>query len=170
MINAYKTRGSSMVETMVALFVLGVGLLGTLSLQLQSVKANKSAANYAQASYLAHDIVEAIRSDRENAADYEIAAADGVYDSADSATLQQCLGATACSRAQIVEMQKTRWLAKLAETLPDGSGQIDYDPSGDEFVTVTVKFTVDYGDADKNSQEQTIATREEQSFVLATSI
>ena len=168
MIAQYKTRGSSMVETMVALFVLGVGLMGTLSLQLQSVKANKSAASFAQASYLAHDIVEAMRSTPENVADYYMTSLSE-YDPNDSGLLTDCSTATAnCSNAELVKVQQTRWLAKLSETLRDGKGLIQQSAANPDFVEVVIEFSVDYGTEDK--EDATAITTETETYTLVTSI
>lgn len=58
-------QGSSLVEVMVALFVLAIGLLGVLAMQSKSMQFNQSASIYSQAVYFANDIAERIRSNPE---------------------------------------------------------------------------------------------------------
>lgn len=54
-------NGVSLIEVMVALFVLGVGLLGVLAMQAESMKLNQQAYGSTQAMFLANDIVERMR-------------------------------------------------------------------------------------------------------------
>ena len=54
-------RGSSLLEVMIALFVLAIGLLGTLAMQATSVKYNQNSYAFSQAINLANDVVERIR-------------------------------------------------------------------------------------------------------------
>jgi type IV pilus assembly protein PilV len=54
-------RGSSLLEVIAALFILGVGLLGVLALQVESIKYNQQAYASTQALFVANDIVEQMR-------------------------------------------------------------------------------------------------------------
>lgn len=53
--------GASLIEVLVALFILGVGLLGVLAMQAESMKLNQQAYSSTQAMFLANDIVERMR-------------------------------------------------------------------------------------------------------------
>ncbi len=53
--------GSSLVETMVSLFVLAIGLLGTLAMQTKSVQHNQNSYSFSQALVLANDLSERLR-------------------------------------------------------------------------------------------------------------
>jgi Prokaryotic N-terminal methylation motif len=57
-INTHKQHGSSLLETMVSLFVLAIGLLGTLAMQTKSIQHNQNSYSYSQAIVLATDISE----------------------------------------------------------------------------------------------------------------
>ena len=53
--------GASLFEVLIALFILGVGLLGVISLQAESLKLNQQASSSTQALLLANDMAERIR-------------------------------------------------------------------------------------------------------------
>lgn len=53
--------GSSLLETMVSLFVLAIGLLGTLAMQTKSIQHNQNSYAYSQAIVLANDLSERLK-------------------------------------------------------------------------------------------------------------
>lgn len=57
-----KQSGATLIETMVSLFVLGVGLFGAIALQIKSNQQEQNSFMYAQAVVLANDITERIKS------------------------------------------------------------------------------------------------------------
>ncbi|HEY6530494.1 MAG TPA: prepilin-type N-terminal cleavage/methylation domain-containing protein [Cellvibrionaceae bacterium] len=54
-------NGSSLLETMVSLFVLAIGLLGTLAMQTKSIQHNQNSYSYSQAIILATDLNERLK-------------------------------------------------------------------------------------------------------------
>ena len=54
-------NGASLLEVMIALFVLAVGLLGVFAMQAESMKLNQQAYSSSQAMFLANDAVERMR-------------------------------------------------------------------------------------------------------------
>ncbi|MFV0933760.1 type IV pilus modification protein PilV [Pseudomonas jessenii] len=64
-------EGMTLVEVLVALVILGVGLLGAAALQLNALKYTDSARMTSQASFIAYDLMDRIRANA--AADYTIA-------------------------------------------------------------------------------------------------
>ncbi|WP_439136044.1 type IV pilus modification protein PilV [Pseudomaricurvus sp.] len=130
-----KQSGFALLEVMVGLFVLGVGLLGMASLQNQAVRLNNSAHLYSQASYLASDMVERIRANRQKRDDYDLFFSDTVTAATDC-------GVSQCTSEQLKEWDQSQWLADLADQLPQGDGEVDIDGNT---VTVKVRFDDDMG-------------------------
>ncbi len=69
--------GFSLIEVLVALFVLSIGLLGLAMLQAQGMKFNSDAYFRTQATILAYDIIDRMRANR-------VAAGAGAYDTGSS--------------------------------------------------------------------------------------
>ncbi|MBO9715981.1 MAG: type IV pilus modification protein PilV [Pseudoxanthomonas sp.] len=59
-----RVRGFSLIEVMIAVLVLGVGLLGFALLQTMSVRFTQSANQRTQATNLAYDMLDQIRANR----------------------------------------------------------------------------------------------------------
>lgn len=91
---------------MIAVFVLAIGLLGVAGLQLVSMKSGQSAFFRSQATLLAYTVVDDIRANRPNRADYAIA-----------------LGGTS-SATGLAGQDLTAWLGDLASELPTGRGSV----------------------------------------------
>ncbi len=63
-------EGMTLIEVLVALLILGVGLLGAASIQLNALKYTDSARMTSQASFIAYDMMDRIRANA--AADYTV--------------------------------------------------------------------------------------------------
>jgi type IV pilus assembly protein PilV len=63
-------EGMTLIEVLVALVILGVGLLGAAALQLNALKYTDSARMTSQASFIAYDMMDRIRANA--AADYTV--------------------------------------------------------------------------------------------------
>ncbi|QQZ41328.1 type IV pilus modification protein PilV [Pseudomonas sp. SK3(2021)] len=66
--------GMTLIEVLVAVLILGVGLLGAAALQLNALRYTDSALMTSQASFIAYDMLDRIRAN--SAADYTVAAPD----------------------------------------------------------------------------------------------
>ena len=126
-------RGTTLIETLVALVVLSVGLLGIAALQMTSLRNNRGAHLRSQAQVMAYDITDRMRANRTDAlADAYVIA----------------LAATPTG-AGLVLTDLQQWKNTLAATLPGGDGAIERD--GDMF-RITIQWTDSLG-------LQTFATR-----------
>lgn len=105
-----------LVETLVALLVLSLGLLGTAALFGHGLLANRVALARTQAVSLAADMAERIRGNRLGSGAYAAAPADHACDDA---------GAARCSPQQMAEHDVRDWSARVAAALPGGTGTID---------------------------------------------
>ena len=101
-------RGTTLIETLVALVVLSVGLLGIAALQMTSLRNNRGAHLRSQAQVLAYDIADRMRANR------NAALADAYVIS-----LTAPAGGTGMV---LTDMQE--WKSTLAAALPGGQGEI----------------------------------------------
>ena len=127
-----REAGTSLIEMMIALFVLAVGMLGVVSMQIKSMQFNQSAYYYAQAVYLANDILESIRSNPQMRDSYMLELTDT------PAAAVDCGAATAlCTPAQMRDWNLASWRERVAAQLVSGNSAIE---TAGDFVTVTVQF------------------------------
>lgn len=76
-----RQRGVSLLEVLISVVVLTVGLLGLAGLQAVSLKNNTSAYQRGLASMMAYDVIDRIRADLPNCANYAVGmASDGAGD------------------------------------------------------------------------------------------
>jgi type IV pilus assembly protein PilV len=120
-----RARGFTLVEALVALLVLSVGLLGVGMLQLSSLSNNYASSLRSQATFLAQDITDRMRANRENAE-------DGDY----NIDLGEAGAAGTIAGDDLVA-----WKAALDATLPDGDGAIATNTVTVDGIAVTT-FTI----------------------------
>ena len=127
-------RGFTLIESLVALVVLSIGLLGVAALQLASLQTNYGSSQRTQATFLAQDIVDRMRVNRD-------AAIAGAYD----IDFGQAAPTTP---ANVAEADLALWKARLLATLPashngsaDGmpDGEIASDPAS-ETLTIRIRW------------------------------
>ena len=63
----HRNQGFTLVEALIALLVLSIGLLGVAALQLIALQNNNNAMFRSQATYLAYDIADRMRANRDQA-------------------------------------------------------------------------------------------------------
>lgn len=107
-------RGISMVESLVALVVLSVGMLGIAGLYISSLKAGRSALVRTQAVALATDISDRIRANRRGLAAY------GTTQYAGNPKLQDCIGKD-CTPAALAQEDLFLWLDLMKNLMPGGT-------------------------------------------------
>lgn len=119
-----RQNGSSLIEVMVALFILAVGLLGILAMQANSIKLNNNAYLYSQADMLSKEILESIYSCGDRASSTESCVKGfriGLDDSAPGGpdcTVSSCLG------ADLASWYLRRWREDISSQLPGGKGAV----------------------------------------------
>jgi type IV pilus assembly protein PilV len=124
MISKRHQAGATMIELMVALFVLAIGLLGALALQLDSVRSNQSAVFASEAQLLAVNMVDRILAYN----NVLITTDDDDYDSIDTnsaVTMPTCMSA-GCTVAQQKTYDIATWKNELVSRLPGGRGTVNY--------------------------------------------
>lgn len=143
-------QGATLIEVLVTLLVFSVGLLGMAGLQSMSLKANHSAYYRSQATFLAYDIGERMRSNRESALDGDYSSADFPDSEADHEVT-----------GNIVQRDLAEWRNQLASTLPQGTGKVSV---VDRMVTIEVRWddsrgTTQQATGDLLDDEQTFTYR-----------
>ncbi|ADC70728.1 type IV pilus modification protein PilV [Thioalkalivibrio sp. K90mix] len=122
-----RTRGVTLIEVLVALVVLSIGVIGLAALQAQALQLNQGAYMRAQATNLAYDIADRMRTNRE-------VALDGAYDT-DFQPPPVCEAPEA--GGDLASADLAQWRMALACALPEGQGRIERD--GDVF-TITIRW------------------------------
>ena len=127
-VSGSRVDGFTLIEALVALIVLSIGLLGVAGLQMAGLTANYSAAARTQASYLAYDILDRMRANRNDAL-----ASPSLY--------ATTIGATPTGTSQAA-LDLVAWKAALSGALIQGDGAIDVTAG---VATVTIQWNDAHG-------------------------
>ncbi|MGH8551522.1 MAG: type IV pilus modification protein PilV [Methylococcales bacterium] len=123
-------RGFTLVEVLVAVFVLALGLLGLSGLQVASLQNNHSAYLRSQATLLAYDMADRMRANA-------TALAALAYDQPAATMNANCTTVTGCTPAQMALHDMYEWSAAASQTsvanvLPNGAGMVCLDSVPDD--------------------------------------
>ena len=135
-----RARGFTLIEVLVALVVLGIGVLGIAKLTLFAVRSNDSAYLRTQAANLAQAGLDYLRANR-------LVAITGAYSIALTAaapTGVNCMAPATCTPANLALYDLGQWKTRIGQALPSGQGGIATAVVGDQ---VTVTVTVQWDDA-----------------------
>ncbi len=116
-------QGVSLIESMIALIVISVGLLGIAALQLTAMSQNSSALNHSQAVWIAYDISDRVRANSGNGQFNAYAGID-----TNNSYNQDCLS-QACTPQQMMTADAADWITMM-NTLPGGRGMITNTATG----------------------------------------
>lgn len=127
-------RGTSLIEVIVSLLILGVGLLGMLSLQANGLNGNQRANFVTDAQILAQDMADRIRASANTASSSVTAdlVRTGSYNniniSKGGTPVAACdPTATACNSAGAVAYNQNEWLVLLNNSsLPRGQAAVSW--------------------------------------------
>ena len=122
-----RSRGFTLLEVLIALLIFSLGILGLAALQTYSVKTNQSAHLRSQATALVNMMMDDIRANRANVADYysnEYTAYDCATEPADTPMATHDLQA---------------WRQQINCALPEGRGAVA--PIGDNQVAVCIRWS-----------------------------
>lgn len=123
----HKQKGFGLIEVLVAMLVLSIGLLGVAGLQAQSIRFNHEAYFRTQATVLANDIADRMRTNRAQAIgsnSYKF-----TFNDAPQASATLC-ETNPCSAGNIAVYDFTQWRANIASALPNGKGAVTPDAIG----------------------------------------
>ncbi|MEL0082879.1 MAG: type IV pilus modification protein PilV [Gammaproteobacteria bacterium] len=114
--------GFTLIEVLVTLLILSVGLLGLAGMIGQSLKFNQGGYTRSQATFLAYEIIDAMRADASNATDYAVAYDNGVN--------HVCV-TNPTSADNLVDATLGCWHERVAAELPGGTATVVNDPDAD---------------------------------------
>jgi len=111
----HRQRGFGLVESLVALVVISVGMIGIASLYGQGLRASSTAFYRTHAVNLAADMADRIRVNRRGGASYQGAGALGGCDPG---------GGANCTPAQMAAHDMFTWRAQVVAQMPAGVGTV----------------------------------------------
>jgi len=112
--------GFTLIEVLVSVIVLSIGLVGVAGLQATSLANNQSAIMRSQASALAYDLADRMRSN--------ITSANaGMYDPTAAAAVASCATVAGCTPQELANNDLDQWITSLADNLPLGEGFVCID-------------------------------------------
>lgn len=151
MIQADKQNGFTLIEVLITMVVMAIGLLGLAGLQITSLRNTETAYQRSQATALAYDMLDRMRS---NPTGVE----DGRYDdiTAAPASYTDCTANT-CDTDTMATFDNGDWQATIAATLPSGSGTVSGNGDGSVF-TITISWDEDR-DPDTDPSSFTLSSR-----------
>jgi len=124
-------RGFGLVESLVALVVISVGMIGIAALYGQGLRASSTALYRTQAVNLAADMADRIRVNRRGNANYGGAAANNACGAG---------GGLDCSAAQMAAYDLFVWQAQVTAQLPGGVGVVQFAGSTPPTYTISVTW------------------------------
>lgn len=134
-----------MLETMIALFVLAVGLLGTSALQTTSMRSSTSSYQRSQATLVAYDLMDRLRSNRNQAM-------AGNYN-----LLLTGSPATGDGAAPLADDDLEDWFTTQVALLPAGDAAVNCTAAG--VCTVTIQWDDSRVDENANAQQFTFTSQ-----------
>jgi len=126
-------RGFGLVESLVALVVISVGMIGIAVLYGQGLRASVTALDRTRAVNLASDMADRIRANRRGEGGYNTgSAADRDCDPGDNKD---------CTSAEMANHDLWRWRTQVGNTLPGpGTGTVAYAAGSPPTYTITINW------------------------------
>jgi len=125
-----RQTGFSLLEVLIAIVITSIGLLGLAAMQATGLRNNHSAYHRSQATVLAYDIADRMRSNASSMISYTTPAEVETL-------VAGCATTGGCTAAQLAQNDLVEWNADLAAALPGGTGSIAL--AGDIF-TISVNW------------------------------
>lgn len=140
-------KGASLLEVMIALFILAVGLLGYVGLITSGLTINQRAYTLTQAMFFAEDFVDRARANRDVVSDYKIILGEPPTTTADC-------NSNPCTEDQMASWDKAEWWAQLDNTLFNADAEVAIDTgSGKTEMTITISYSLALGKEGTGSTE-----------------
>ena len=105
------SSGFTLLEVLITVVIFSIGLLGLAGLQATGIKLNHSSLLRTQATLLANDVADCMRTNRGTVGNYALGMNDGLYGTPDDQAQRDI----------------NNWLQTLDQMLPSGDGSITLD-------------------------------------------
>lgn len=132
-------RGSTLIETLVALVVLSIGLLGHANMQTLGLRTNTQSYWRTQAGILAIDMADRMRANRAGVA-------TGGYNNITTLPADAECISTLCTPLAMAQTDSHAWQQALARELPQGRGSVIGTGAGSLF-TITIRWQENEADS-----------------------
>lgn len=119
--------GFTLIEVLIAILVIGIGLLSVVSLQTRSVAMGNAAYFRSQASALAYDAADRIRANA-------VVATAGGFHGLTPTENAACMTAAGCGAAQMAAHDMFLWQREVDQILANGIGIVCRDTTPDDGV------------------------------------
>lgn len=136
--------GITLIEVLVTLVILSLGLLGSLRMQMLSIRSNTDAGIISQATVMTNDFAERIRINRVAARAGDYADIDYTSFACDTLPAKPCWDrtsavATQCTSAEMATSDAWRWICSIEDQqLPNYTAAVVWDaPSASYDVSLT---------------------------------
>jgi len=121
-----RQTGVSLIEVMIALFILSIGMLGHAKIQALGVRAGTDANHRTQATYLLNEMMERLRANRPAADSEYYASIDYASIDCNVAPAKVCSESTAstaaeCTTNEVADEDAIYWFCDVMDTLPNGN-------------------------------------------------
>jgi type IV pilus assembly protein PilV len=150
-------KGVTLIEVLIAVFVLSVGLLGHSKIQALGVRASTDAHLRTQATYLLSEMMERLRANRPAADSNYYATIDYASIDCSSAPAKVCSEGTAgsameCNPNEIADEDAMHWFCDVQRSMPNGNVSIGVAAS-----IYSIQVSWDGLDEDGNTQNRTVS-------------
>jgi type IV pilus assembly protein PilV len=105
-------RGFTLIEVLIAVLIMALGSLSLAALQATSLRNNHQAYLRTQATLLANEIIDRMRTNKAGLA-------TAAYDLAAAAAVQGCTNDSGCSTVEMAQHDLWEWRQSVARLLPD---------------------------------------------------
>jgi type IV pilus assembly protein PilV len=119
-VNRSAQSGITLIETMIAILVLSFGMLGMLSVFLNSLKITSTSHFRSVAAQQSYALSDSIRANLPQLT---------VYPGVSGTAQAPCLTTAGCSTADMAQSEIALWQTRLATSLPAGAGTVCRDSS-----------------------------------------
>lgn len=108
-----RQKGFTLIEVMIAVLILGIGLLGLAGMQATSLRNNHQSYLRSQATMFTHELIDRMRANKAG-----FAIGKSAYDLATAVQEKNCTNNTGCTPQQMAKHDIWEWQKSISVTFP----------------------------------------------------